>query len=102
MNRGEPLEIILLAEDESVADSLEALSDDAFARESAGFDGVDTIIVAFSSLSARLIASITKIVIEQIRAHKHIKVRHGETVIEGMSEGKVVELLERLAHHDEK
>jgi len=102
MDQEEPLEIILLAEDETVADSLEALSDDAFARESAGFDGLDTIIVAFSSLSAPLIASITKIVVEQIRARKHIKVRHGKTVIEGMSEGKVVELLERLAQHGEK
>jgi hypothetical protein len=99
MNHDEPLEIVLLAEDEPVANILKALSDDAFARESAGFDGMDTIIVVFSSLSVSLLSSITRIVLEQIRARKHIKIRHGKTIVEGLSQEKVVELMEVLTRN---
>jgi hypothetical protein len=78
------------------------LSDDAFARKSVGFNGLDTIAVVFSSLSAPLVNGITRIVLEQIRARKHVKLRFGEIEVEGVSERKVLDLLERLAHDAEK
>lgn len=102
MDHDDVFEIVLLAEDAAVADKLEVLSDDAFVRESAGFDGLDTLIVAFTTLSVPLINSITKIVLEQVRARKHVKLRFGKTVIEGVSEDKVTELLERLSRDVEK
>ena len=102
MDQNELLEIIVLAEDDAVARSLEELSDDAFTRESSGFDGVDTVIVAFSSLSVPLLGCITKIVIEQIRARRHVEIRHGKTVVKGISEGKATEFLELLTRNAKK
>lgn len=102
MDQDKVLEIILSARDEEVAVALEALSDEAFSRESAGFDGLDTITVTFTAIGAPLIAAVTTIVVEQIRARKHIKVRYGKTTIEGVSEQKVLELLERLSRDGEK
>jgi hypothetical protein len=96
------LEIILLPEDESLAYELEKLSDGAFVRASAGFDGLDTIIVAFTTLSVPAINTLGRIVVEHIRSRKHIKIRYGKTVVEGISEDKVVELLELLRHDAKK
>jgi len=102
MDFDEVLEVALLAEDQSVADELEALSEDAFARKSVGFNGLDTIVVAFTHLSGPLIEGVTRIVLEQIQARKHVKLRFGDTVVEGISEAKALALLERLARDAEK
>ncbi|RUN75052.1 hypothetical protein EJC47_18440 [Sphingomonas sp. TF3] len=91
-----PLEISLLAEDEDVATELGALSDDAFVQGSAGFDGLDQIMVTFTTVGLPLVAAITKIVLAQIDARKHVKLRYGKLVVEGVSETKVAELLDVL------
>jgi hypothetical protein len=88
-----PFEITLLAEDEEVATELRALSDEAVVQESAGFDGLDQIIVAFTAIGVPTVTAITKIVLAQIQAKRHIKLRYGEFVVEGVSEKKVSELL---------
>ncbi len=60
------------------------------------FDGTSDLIEAIVPLTISALPFITKIILEQIRSKKHVKIKHKGMEIRGISESNVVSIVEEL------
>ncbi|MHB9129879.1 MAG: hypothetical protein ACYDBB_02165 [Armatimonadota bacterium] len=68
--------------------------------DSSSFDGSNEILKAIIALSAGTIPFIAKIAIEAIRAKKHVVIKRKGITISGISENKILSLLQELKDED--
>lgn len=79
--------------------ALQDLSTDAVFIDAKRFDG-ETVIQVLAMLNSVTLPILAKIVIERIRANRHVVIKKNGLVISGLSADNAVKVLSELANHD--
>jgi hypothetical protein len=97
MSKFEVISVQVQKNDQNILDLFKAEVDmDYFELETSSFDGQSEIVTLVITLAPLVIALVGKIVSEQIKKQRYIKVIYKGLQIQGMSDENVTRLIEKL------
>ena len=82
---------------DAISQISEFIGDDSDFYEVSGFGGTEGVVAFIVTISSVTIGSISKILIESVRAKRHVKIKYKGVEISGVSEANLTGILEKIS-----